>query len=253
MPKFFVLFILIFSFITHASAEVSDSGVPHRTAVQFLKLEGAVAGLGNDALMQEVINALVVPLRTNPNIALYSYVIDVHGDGQFFFHFAAEPLRVTSIDLFNQYIAAAEAQTFHGLKIHFQNVVQISEVTNVRAGNYIANQEDPFDVNFEVSQTQFFATLSEWQNFTDIYGEALLSTNHATFKKYLATLIKDPKDFAAVSQALAISNMMAIDPRIYLTLEDGSIVDGEMTNSPFIPFQFFRNCYESRYENGFCF
>ncbi len=221
--------------------------------VQYLKLEGSVAGVPNSDLLQEILTNFVVPLQQNKDVALFTFVVNVGGQGKYFFHFVAEPVNAQASNAFNQYIAKFQAQSFHGVAIHFQNVVQIFEVTTLQTGNYVDNQDDPFNINFEVSQKHAFASLLEWQNFTDTYGWALLSSDHATFKAYLGQFVSDPDDFAAASKALTLSNMMAIDPRVYLILDDETVIDGDMAHSPFIPFRFFRNCYESRFENGFCF
>ncbi len=252
MQKYLLGFVLKFFGITVVLIGFATS-VATAQEIKFLSIDGVVTGVEDQVLLQDVLDIVVKPLQLNPKIALFSYMINVSGPGHVTLHFAAEPASRASVEIFDQYIKASEAQKIHGLSVQFKNVVDISEVAQVRAGHYVSNQDDPFSVSFEVSKKIHFKTMSEWQKFTDSYGEALLNPDHEAFKKYISEMITDSNDLSALAMALKKSNMMAVDPRVYLTLEDGSIVGGESDQSPFIPFQFFRNCYESRFENGMCF
>ncbi len=247
MSRLFVgLFLVVNVYATQVFAQADGHA-------RFLKLEGD-SQLSSGALtIQELEKVFIEPLRQNPKIALFSYVVQTQGAGHFFFHFIAQATSPENFDEFNLYIRKIEAQKFQNIEVKFHDVAQMYELANVQVGNYIDKEDDPFGVSFQVLRKFDFVNLSEWQNFTDAYGTALLSKDHSAFQKYLMEFISDPIEIKKLAVALSRGNMMAIDPRVFLVLTDGSIVDGELENSPIIPFRFFRNCYELKYEHGNCF
>jgi hypothetical protein len=218
----------------------------------FLRLAGSVGAHNPSQILSDFTRIVVNPLGQGATFTRQSFVANVAGSVSFHFNFIVEALDVSTESDFQNYVANLEGQDFYGAKIHFEKVASLTETAALQAGRYDSQREDPFDMNFQILKKFNFTSLRDWLNFSNTYGFALLSPNHSTFRDYLKGFLNDAGDFQNVSRVLSQNNMVAIDPRVNVILEDGTLIPSDMQHSPFLPFKFFRNCFQPQFEIGNC-
>ena len=108
------LTILVFAFMLLSSQGFAQ---PTSERAKFLKLEGVSHLANSSATIQSLMETFLVPLQTNPKIALFSYVVQTQGEGHFFFHFIAQAMNQESVDQFNAYIQNLDSKNFQDIKI----------------------------------------------------------------------------------------------------------------------------------------
>jgi hypothetical protein len=230
------------------STDVAPTG-----STRFLSFEGDLKNVAQSSLLEELEVAFIRPLEDSDGKILFSYIAQTSGEGHFFLHLVLEPSAVDDVSLVHAYVAERELSGFRGLQVRFSRVVAIFEVAHLQTGVYVDAQEDPFQQDFELVRSFAFMSLRSWKDFNNEYGFALLSHDSTKFLDYLTQFVSDPVELAALkSGPLTKANMVAIDPKPYLILENDASVGPAFDESPFLPYKMFRNCYSPSYENGMC-
>ena len=241
-PRWLILFVL-FSWGAGASAQS-----------YFLRVHGmADNSSDHSSLLREYSDLVVEPLERGKKFALYSYNFKIDGTGFFTFNLALEPLDSESLPLFQKYMRMIATKTFYDIQLIPERITGLKQTASLQSGNYVADADDPFVMNFETVRKYDFPDLKAWLDFSSYYGFALLSTDSARVRTFVRDFLPLDSEFAEASAHLKKSNMMAILPVVEIVLESGEVIPGDMDNTPFIPFKFFRNCYDSKFEGGNCF
>jgi hypothetical protein len=207
-----------------------------------------------EQIYAELTNRFTKPLDASRDSILFSYIKQAHGQGDFFFHLVIEPTNAGDVEAFEKYVRDAEANNFFGMKVHFQKVIGIQEMATLQMGHYAGDEEDPFHVDAGVDRNFSFSSLREWIDFSNEYGFALLAKDNAKFLDYIKKFLNDKAAYDEIRDTiLATSNMVAINPKPFLVLEDNTVIGPDFETSPFLPFRFIRNCFSAEYENGMCY
>lgn len=236
---------------TLSSLNAAKVGSGH---THYLHLAGAILNETNDQIFNDLTAAFGAALEAQKSEIRFSYTLQVSGRGQVLVNLALEPAGPADTPTCENFIAALEKKGFKSLRVQFQLVTQIREIAEFQAGMYVANQEDPFAEAYKFPRHFRFANLQEWNDFSNLYGFALLNKDGQAFRKFLKDFIANPKIYQVIQDTvLTKNNMAAIDPNVSLVLVNNTKVDSSWANSPFIPFKFFRNCYAKDYEGGMCY
>jgi hypothetical protein len=182
----------------------------------------------------------------------FSYVVQTSGGGMFGLNLLVEA-KLGGAEALAKYLARAGDADFHGNAVHFQTVKEIHLLASLEAGQYVADQDDPFAQTYFLDRTFTFSTFAEFEGFSNEYGFALLNPERATFLGYLEKFVGGDTFKTVRDQVLASNNMVAIAPATTLVLDHGTEAGPGWNTTPFLPFKFFRNCYSPRFENGNCY
>ncbi len=247
MKIYFAMLCFSISFISNwAQAAPTDS-------LYYLHIEANLTNEERIEAIEKLRRLFVVPLVTPNIISRNSYIVQISGpQNHLTFNLVLESLNSDTLDQFNNYMAFQETKLIYGQKVSFQKVAFIKTTAVLEIGSYDGKLDDPFVMKYDYPQFFKFSNLAAAVRFSDGFGFALLSTDHQAFKSYLMNFAKEAADLSFITQLLSQNNMMAIRTDISLVLENGAIVSSDWEGTPFLPYRFFRNCYESRYENGTC-
>ena len=146
-----------------------------------------------------------------------------------------------------------ESKLILGSEVHFQSVRQLNEKIHLEIGHYDQELPDPFVIRLDYPRPFTWLSLGEWLNFSNNYGFILMNKDHLQFQKYVLDFIKTSDNFDKITHLLKTNPVMALRSEISVFLESGQLISPGSLQSPFLEFRFFRNCFQSEYENGACF
>jgi hypothetical protein len=192
------------------------------------------------------------PLQVLRGKIMFSYIVQVYGDGNFFLNLILSPVHPEDSQVFHDYISSKQKRGFRGLAVNFTKVAHIEGQAHLLLGSYVEDEMDPFQQHFDLSRPISLADLSAWNDFSNQYGFAFMASSQ-DFQSYLQKFVGDETDFKNVIAALSQNNMAAMDSSMEIYLENGTKVSAAFEASPFVPFRFFRNCYSTQHENGMCY
>lgn len=172
--------------------------------MKYLHLEGTAPGVSGQDVIQKLTTLFIAPLNTGSLNVRTSYSMTVSGpQSEFVLNLILEVTGVNSYPAFDQYIHDAEARSIFGLRARFQNVLSLEETAEIQVGKYDPNAWDAFVVSYSSPRNLVFKTLLEWNNFTNAYGNALMSTDHMVFKNYVLSLISGLPDETTIVSELS--------------------------------------------------
>jgi hypothetical protein len=234
------------------SAEHSVFASARKSAPRFLNLSGKLDKTP-DEIDAQINKIFIDPLESSHGSILSSYITQSEGEGEFYLHLIVEPATDKDNGAFEQYIKKSEASGFMGIQVRFQKVSRIFQISAFQAGVYDGTLDEPFRVAFEMRRSVAFSSLREWVDYTNNYGFAMRDKDHSKFLAFLEKFTNDADDFDNLKKnILTVSDMVAIDPRPYLILDDNETIGPEFDKSPFLPYRFPRRCFAPDYENGMC-
>lgn len=246
--------ILLCFLLLAATVLVRPTAASAAPPMKYIHLEGSAPGVSGADVIQKLTTLFIAPLNTGSLNVRTTYSMTVSGpQSEFAFNLILEVTGVDSYPAFEQYIQDSESRLVFGVSPRFKNVLSLEETAEVQIGSYDPNAWDAFVVTYTSPRNLVFKTLLNWNNFTNAYGNALMSTDHMVFQSYVLSLISGLPEETTIVSELSKNDMMAINPLVQIRLEDGSVVGQDWNFSPFIPYKFIRSCFSSRLENGNCF
>jgi hypothetical protein len=240
---------IIFVCIGLLGMNVSWSAAADHT--QYVHVAGQLAGQSTDAIFASLQKTFVDPLAQNQKVIRYSYVDQVNSDS-YFIDVIVEPMTENDLPTLQAYISTTEQNGFGDIPVKFRQVKSIFEQAILEAGNYDATADDAFVQTFQISRGFSFSTLADWVQFTDGYTDALYAGNQVLIN-YLSGFIANPAQLSDVSNVLASSNMVGVEPQTYVILDDNSVIEPDIDQTPFLPLRIIRNCWSPDFDNGFCY
>lgn len=220
----------------------------------FLRIHGKDPTVKPSDIMNKMQVVFLDPLDGGKPFALRSSMMMVQGpQNEFTFNMILEPLNETTTQEYSRYISSLETMNVLGNVVHFETIQVIKHLAHVEIGNYDGALDDPFVITYQNPQAYSWTSLRQWETFSNEFGFALLDESHSRFKEFLLSFTEESGQTQVISDTLKVSNMMAIRSEVDIVLESGEVIRQDSAATPFLPFRFFRNCYQSNFENGFCF
>jgi hypothetical protein len=235
-----------------AAATRSTDDAVHSLSSQYFRLEGDAAESTATQVDQELQKTFCDPLK---NLAIRnSWTRLVYGPkNHFVFNLIIEPMNPDSLADYKSYVQSIDAISFHGQVVVLKNVSQIIDDHVLQIGMYNAQSESSFDLAFDAHKKTSFANFADWSQFEATYGQAIISTDHSIFKNYLVSYIQNMPESAKISALLAQNNMMSINSSKSLVFDDGTTTGSDWLTTPLSAFNYWRMCFDPKFENGFCF
>ncbi len=247
MLKIFLLIIPIFLLFTISEARAANTTL-------YLRFQGEDPSHDPSEIMKKMQTVFVLPLQRSHPFARVSWMMQVMGvRNSFNFNLIIEPLNTDSNLDYASYVDSLESKDILGVKVHFEKVKQIEHMADLEIGHYVGALDDPFIIDAEYPQIFNWHNLQQWENFSNQFGFGLLQHDHSRFKNYLLSFVDVLGHTDEITRLLQVSDMMAIRSSVDIILESDERIEQSSVNTPFLPFRFFRNCFQSDFENGACF
>lgn len=217
-----------------------------------------VSGRDKDAdyaqLFNEIDKRFLKPLYRYSDDLVFSYLVNTASGGDFTANVIVAPATAESAEALKMYLEDCGSQHFHEVLPIFQGVEKIVEIPLIHAGLHRPDEPDPFEKRFSLQRGFAFSSLVEWENFTRTYIVALGNRDNAALLRYFEIFVNNDDRFRSFRDlVLTQNNMVAIERKPFLLLENGRIANPGWDESPFVPITYFRNCYRPELENGMCY
>ncbi len=236
-----------FSFLAHAVDTNS-------TRLLYLNFKGEDPDHSIDVVMEKIRTLFINPIDQVEPFSIRSWNVLIHGPRHAFtFNIILEPLNPASVPAFDHYVSTLEGKEILGSKVHFEPVAKLQETVHLEIGIYDHSLDDPFIIKFDYPRLFEWPTLETWLNDSNEYGYILLGHDHAKFENYVMSFIDRSAQKSQIVELLKTNDVMALRSDVDVILQSGLTIQAATPDSPFLQFRFFRNCFQTEFENGTCF